>query len=72
MINNKTDEAIKEHFLNFISRYQIWLQTSVKGSDFVWLLHYKCHEINPNWGGSYIDPFDWIKTIKSNSITHHF
>ena len=35
MINNKTDEAIKEHFLNFISRYQIWLQTSVKGSDFV-------------------------------------
>ena len=37
----------------------------MKGSDFVFdyvhLLYYKCHKINPNRGGSYIDSPDWIK-----------
>ena len=38
--------------------------------DFVQLLYYKCHEINPNHGGSYIDSPDWIKNEKAtiNSI----
>ena len=37
----------------------------MKGSeflfDYVHLLYYKCHEINPNHGGSYICSADWIK-----------
>ena len=42
MINDKADEVIEE--------YQIGLETSMKGSDFifecVYLLYYKCHKIN--------------------------
>ena len=37
----------------------------MRGSDFVFdyvhLLYYKCHIINFNRGGSYIDSPDWIK-----------
>ena len=29
--------------------------------DYVHLLYYKCHKINPNCGGLYIDSLDWIK-----------
>ena len=38
---------------------------SIKDSNIVFncvhLLHSKCHKINPNCGGSYIDSPDWIK-----------
>ena len=34
--------------------------------DYVHLLYYKCHKINPNRGGSYIDSPDWIKNKKEN------
>ena len=27
-------------------------------------MYYKCHKINPNHGGSYIDSPDWIKNKK--------
>ena len=41
---------------------------SIKGSEFVFnyvhLLYYKCHKINQNPGGSYIDSPDWIKNKK--------
>ena len=33
--------------------------------DYVHLLYYKCHKINPNRGGSYIDSPDWIKNKKA-------
>ena len=37
----------------------------MKGStfvfDYVHLLYYKCHEINPNRGGSHVNSPDWIK-----------
>ena len=40
----------------------------MKGSDFVFnylhLLYYKCHKINPNRCESYIDSPDWIKNKK--------
>ena len=40
----------------------------MKGSkfvfDYVYLLHYKCHKINPNRSGSYMDSADWIKNKK--------
>ena len=31
--------------------------------DYVHLLHFKCHKINPNYVASYIDSPDWIKNI---------
>ena len=41
----------------------------MEGSEFVfgyvYLLYYKCHKINPNLGGSYIDSSDWIKNKKA-------
>ena len=44
------------------------MEISVKGSDFIFdclhLLFYRCHRINPNRGGSYIDSHDWIKNKK--------
>ena len=33
--------------------------------DYVQLLYYKCHKINLNWGGSYIDSLDWTKNKKT-------
>ena len=43
----------------FFSRYQIGLETSMKRSYFIFdclhFLRYKCHEINLNCGGSYVD-----------------
>ena len=41
----------------------------MKGSEFVFdyvlLLYYKCHKINLNRGGSYIDSPHWIKSKKA-------
>ena len=41
----------------------------MKGSDFVFdcfqFLYYKCHKINLNQVGSYIDTPDWIKNKKA-------
>ena len=41
----------------------------MKGTEFIFnyvhLLHYKCHKINPNSGGSYINLSDWIKNKKA-------
>ena len=40
----------------------------MKGIDFVFnyvhLMYYKCHRINSNYGGSYIDSPNWIKIKK--------
>ena len=67
MINDEADEAIKELSHSLKNRYQNNLE-SVKGSKFVFdyihLLYCKCHKINPNCGGSYIDSPDWIKNKK--------
>ena len=38
--------------------------------DYVHLLYYKCHKINLNGGGLYIDAPDWIKKQKSNNKPH--
>ena len=50
------------------NRYQNNLE-SKKGTEFIFdyvhLLYYKCHKINPNCGGSYIDSSDWIKNEKA-------
>ena len=40
----------------------------MKGSEFVFdqvqLLYYKCHQVNPNHNGSYIDSPDWKRKQK--------
>ena len=41
----------------------------MKGTDFVFdsvhLLYFKCHKINPNRGGSYIDTPNWMRNKKA-------
>ena len=64
-INNEADEIVKE--LSLKNRYQNNLE-SMKGSEFIFdyvqLLYHKCHKINPNRGGLYMDLPDWIKNKK--------
>ena len=71
MIYDKVGEVdhVTEEFLqSLLFRYQIRLETSMRGSDSIFdcvrRLYYKCHKINPNRGGSYIDSPDWIKNQK--------
>ena len=69
MMNDKAGEIIEELFESLKKRYENKLEESMKVSDFVFnivhLLYYKCHEINPNRCGSYIDSSDWIKNKKT-------
>ena len=73
IINDETDVAIKGLFDSLKNSCKNNLE-SMKGIEFVFdyvqLLYYKCHETNPNRGGSYIDYIDWIKCKKTtiNSI----
>ena len=66
MMNDKADEVIDELFQSLLSRYQIRLEASMKGSEFIFnclqLLYYKCHNIHR---GSYIDSPDCIKNKKA-------
>ena len=51
MINNEADEVIKELFDSLKNRYQNnleWMKVSWFVFDYVQLLYYKCHKINPN------------------------
>ena len=67
MINDKAGEVIEELFDSLKNRHQNNLEL-MKGSEFIFdyvqLLYYKCHKINPNRSGSYIDSPDWIKNKK--------
>ena len=71
MISDEADKVIKELFGSLEYRYHNDLE-SMKGSDlvldYVHLIDHKCHKINPNCGGSYIDCPDWIKN-KKGTIT---
>ena len=64
----KQIEVIQELFDSLKNRYQNNSE-SMKGSEFVFdyvqLLYYKCHQINPNCGASYIDSPDCIKNKKA-------
>ena len=56
------NDVVDELFESFISRYQIGLKTSMRGSNFVFnsvqLLYYKCREVYFKSSGSYIEPLD--------------
>ena len=68
MINDEEDEVIEEIFDSLKNRCQKNLE-SMEGSefvsDYVHLLYYKFHKINPNRGRSYIDSPDWIKNKRA-------
>ena len=71
MINDEADEVIKVLLDSLKNRYQKNLE-SMKGSEFVFnyvhLLYYKCHKINPSRGVSYRDSPNWIKNKKETII----
>ena len=64
MINDEADKVIKELLDSLKNRYQTNLE-SMKGKEFVFdyvqFLYYKCHKINLNRSGSYINSSNWIK-----------
>ena len=57
---NDANEVVDELFQSLRSRHQVNLETSMKGSDFIFdsvqLMHYKCYAVNFKRGGLYIDP----------------
>ena len=73
MINDEADEVIKELSDSLKNRYQNNLD-SMKGSkfvfDYVQLMYYKCHKINPSRGESHIDSPDSMKKQKSNNKSY--
>ena len=68
MISDEADEVIRKIFDSLKNRYQNNLE-SMRGDefafDYVQVLYYKCHKINLNRGGSYIDSPNWIKDKKA-------
>ena len=55
---DNTNGIVDELFKSLLSRYQICLETSMGGSDFIFDSIYKCHKINFKPGGSNIDYAD--------------
>ena len=64
------NDVMDKLFKSIRSIYQVNLETSMKGSDFIFdsvqILYYKCHKVNFSRGGSYIDSADWMKRKSSN------
>ena len=58
-------------FKSLRSKYPDALETSTKGSDFIFdtvqIMYYKCHKVNFKRSGLNIDSPDWIKKKKSNN-----
>ena len=82
MIKYNANEVIEKHFESLLKRYQVELEKSMKGIDFildyifilyflfifiVHLLCYKFHEIDFKWGGSLF----WLnKNQKGNNKSY--
>ena len=69
MINDKVNKVTEEICDSLRNRYQKNLEKEMKDRDLIFdcahLLCYKCHEINPNCGGLYLDSPNWIKKTKN-------
>ena len=65
---NNENEVVNELFDLLRLKYQDNLNTSMRGSDFIFdsvqLMYYKCHKVNYKRGGSYIDSPNRIKNKK--------
>ena len=74
MIYGKANKATYELFESILFRYQIGLEESMKGNDFIFdcvnFLYYKLYKMNLNCGGSYVDSTNWIKNKKSNNKSY--
>ena len=67
MMNDEADKVVKKLFDSIESRYQYnfkLMKSSEFVFDYVHLLYHKCHKINLNRYGSYMDSPAWIKTKK--------
>ena len=57
------NDVIEKLFKLLQLKYQDGLETSMKGTDFIFdsvqLKYYKCHKVNFKHGGSYVDSPDW-------------
>ena len=66
---SESNNVIKKLFKLLRSKYQVNLETSMKGSNFtfdsVQLMHYKCHKVEFKRDGSYIDSPNWLKNKKA-------
>ena len=73
MIHDNANETIEELFESLLNRYQIGLETSMRGSGFifdsVYLLYNKCCRINPNRGRSHIDSPGWRESKNPTIIS---
>ena len=62
------NDVIDKPFKSLCSTCQENLETSIKGSDFIFdsvqLFYCQCHKVNFSRGGSYIDSPGWIKKKK--------
>ena len=62
VIYDKADEVIQDLFQSPFSKYQIGLEISMKGRDFIFdcvnVLYHKCHKIYLKRSGSYINSLD--------------
>ena len=69
MLYDNANDVVNEIFGSLISRYQIVLEISMRGSDFIFdsvqLMYYKCHKVNFKCGASYIDSPDRIRKKKA-------
>ena len=68
MSYDNTNEIVNEFLEPLLSSYQIGLETSMRGSDFIFdsvqLLYHKCYKVNFKHDGLYSDYPDWIKKKK--------
>ena len=69
-MDDEANKVMKDFFDSLKNRSQNNLE-SMKGSEFLFdcvhLMYYKCHKLNLNRGGSYIDSPDWIKNEKATT-----
>ena len=65
MINDEADEVIKEVFDQVKIDINIICNQSKVASLSLFSVLVLCDKINPNRGGTYIDPPDWIKSKKA-------
>ena len=75
MIYDKADEVTKDLLESLLNRYRIELETSMRGSDFIFdcinLLCNKSLKINLKRVYSYIDSPSWIKSKKATINPHN-